>query len=513
MFAKLQDISVNFGEVRALNNVSLDISPNQIHAIVGENGAGKSTLMSVLFGLNVNYSGQIFIDKVDKIWTTPSDAIKAGIGMVHQHFMLIESMTVLENIILGSEPNKYMGFLDFQFAEKKLHDLLRAYNFSINLNQTVGGLSVGQRQMVEILKTLYRSAELIILDEPTAVLTPAERTDLFNSLQDFKKAGKSIILITHKIDEVMANADHVSVMRAGKLISSLPIDNTSRGQISEEIVGASKTKSISRKKIKSGSVKLHLSDLDVLGMPQIGNSFNLEVKANEIVGIAGVAGNGQSEFVEAIVGLRSSKSGLIEICGTDVTGADIYTRRDAGLCYIPEDRQKRGLALDAQLSENASISSLSSKAFANGPFLRKTKIKNFTEDLIEKFDVKASSSSALANSLSGGNKQKLIIARELSLESDVIIAENPTWGVDLGAINQIHYELLSMRENGHAILLVSSDLDEILTLSDRVLVMFESELSHSFRTEKVTREELGELMLMKASEKKIRKRQISHEAI
>jgi len=248
-------------------------------------------------------------------------------------------------------------------------------------------------------------------------------------------------------------------------------------------------------------------------MPQIGNAFNLEVKANEIVGIAGVAGNGQSEFVEAIIGLRSSKSGLIEICGTDVTGADISTRRDAGLCYIPEDRQKRGLALDAQLSENASISSLASKAFAKGPFLRKTKIKNFTEDLIKKFDVKASSSSALANSLSGGNKQKLIIARELSLESDVIIAENPTWGVDLGAINQIHYELLSMRENGHAILLVSSDLDEILTLSDRVLVMFESELSQSFCTEKVMREELGKLMLMKASDKKKRKRQISHEAI
>ena len=220
MFAKLHDISVNFGEVRALDNVSLDISPNQIHAIVGENGAGKSTLMSVLFGLNVNYSGQIFVDKIYKNWTSPSDAIRAGIGMVHQHFMLIESMTVLENIILGSEPNKYMGFLDFQFAENKLSDLLKTYNFSIKLNQTVGELSVGQRQMVEILKTLYRSAELIILDEPTAVLTPAERVDLFTSLQDFKKAGKSIILITHKIDEVITNADHVSVMRSGQLISS-----------------------------------------------------------------------------------------------------------------------------------------------------------------------------------------------------------------------------------------------------------------------------------------------------
>ena len=230
------------------------------------------------------------------------------------------------------------------------------------------------------------------------------------------------------------------------------------------------------------------------------------MKASEIVGIAGVAGNGQSELIEAIIGLRSSKSGFIEICSRDVTGADISTRRDVGLCYIPEDRQKRGLALGAQLSENASISSLVSNAFAKGPFLRKTKIRNFTEGLIKKFDVKASSPSALASSLSGGNKQKLIIARELSLESDVIIAENPTWGVDLGAINQIHHELLSMRENGHAILLVSSDLDEILTLSDRVLVMFESELSQSFCTEKVTREELGKLMLMKASDKKEKKK-------
>ena len=506
MFAQLHDISVNFGEVRALDSVSLDISPNQIHAVVGENGAGKSTLMSVLFGLNVNYGGQIFINDTRKTWATPSDAIKAGIGMVHQHFMLIESMTVLENIILGSEPNKYLGFLDFQLAEKKISNLLATYNFSINLYQTVDKLSVGQRQMVEILKTLYRSAELIILDEPTAVLTPAERLDLFNSLQDFKNAGKSIILITHKIDEVIANADHVSVMRAGQLISSLPIDGTSQTQISEEIVGVSKTKSISRKKIKAGSVKLNLSNLDILGMPQIGNAFNLEVKASEIVGIAGVAGNGQSELIEAIIGLRSSKSGSIEICSRDVTGADISTRRDVGLCYIPEDRQKRGLALGAQLSENASISSLVSKAFSKGPFLRKTKIRNFTEGLIKKFDVKASSPSALASSLSGGNKQKLIIARELSLESDVIIAENPTWGVDLGAINQIHHELLSMRENGHAILLVSSDLDEILTLSDRVLVMFESELSQSFCTEKVTREELGKLMLMKASDKKEKKK-------
>ena len=241
-------------------------------------------------------------------------------------------------------------------------------------------------------------------------------------------------------------------------------------------------------------------------MPQIGNAVNLEVKASEIVGIAGVAGNGQSELIEAIIGLRSSKSGFIEICSRDVTGADISTRRDVGLGYIPEDRQKRGLALGAQLSENASISSLVSKAFSKGPFLRKTKVRNFTEGLIKKFDVKASSPSALASSLSGGNKQKLIIARELSLESDVIIAENPTWGVDLGAINQIHHELLSMRENGHAILLVSSDLDEILTLSDRVLVMFESELSQSFCTEKVTREELGKLMLMKASDKKEKKK-------
>ena len=499
MFANLHDISVNFGEIRALDNVSLDISPNQIHAIVGENGAGKSTLMSVLFGLNVNYSGKLFINESLKVWSTPSDAIQTGIGMVHQHFMLIDSMTVLENIVLGSEPNKYLGFVDFQFAEKKLSSLLQTYNFSVNLNQTISELSVGQRQMVEILKTLYRSAELIILDEPTAVLTPRERVDLFSSLKDFKKSGKSIILITHKIDEVIENADHVSVMRSGKLISSLPIESTSQKQISAEIVGSSKTKKISRNKAKPGSIKLHLSKLEILGMPQVGSAINLEVRTNEVVGIAGVAGNGQSELVEAIIGLRSSKSGSIEICNSDVTNSDISSRREAGLCYIPEDRQKRGLALAAQLSENAAISSLISKAFVKGPFLRKSKIKNFTEGLIKKFDVKTSGPSALANSLSGGNKQKLIIARELSLGSDVIIAENPTWGVDLGAINQIHHELLSMRDNGHAILLISSDLDEIFTLSDRVLVMFESELSKSFFTEEVTREELGKLMLMKAS--------------
>ncbi len=286
MFANLHDISVNFGEIRALDNVSLDISPNQIHAIVGENGAGKSTLMSVLFGLNVNYSGKLFINESLKVWSTPSDAIQTGIGMVHQHFMLIDSMTVLENIVLGSEPNKYLGFVDFQFAEKKLSSLLETYNFSINLNQTISELSVGQRQMVEILKTLYRSAELIILDEPTAVLTPRERVDLFSSLKDFKKSGKSIILITHKIDEVIENADHVSVMRSGKLISSLPIESTSQKQISAEIVGSSKTKKISRNKAKPGSLKVHLSKLDFLGMPQVGIYFNLEVRTIELVGIA-----------------------------------------------------------------------------------------------------------------------------------------------------------------------------------------------------------------------------------
>lgn len=499
MHARLHNITIDYGKFRAVDDVSIDFCPKQIHAVIGENGAGKSSLMSVIFGFNTEYRGKLFLNNTPKKWSKPSEAISAGVGMIHQHFMLVDSMSVLENIILGAEPQRSNGLICFETAAEKVCSLMQKYNFSIDISLPVSSLSVGQRQIVEILKTLYRSAELIILDEPTAVLTPLERKDLFRYLEEFKAAGKTIILITHKLDEVIGHADHVSVLRAGKLISSKPINSTSREQLRSEIIGAKNIEKTMRVPNKTGIRNLKLEKVCLHAFQDSAKPIDLNVHAGEIVGIAGVAGNGQAELVEAIIGLRDVKSGSIEVCDVEVVNADIASRRAAGLCYIPEDRQKRGLAMNASLTENSIISSLQGQELVLGPFILLKKAKTFTKKLIDNFRIKARGPFMSATALSGGNKQKLIVARELSLSANVILAENPTWGIDVGAITQIHNKLLELRQNGCSVLLVSSDLDEIMTLSDRIHVMFENSLSESMDTETITENALGELMLSNSS--------------
>ena len=495
MKAELHEISVKFGAFCAVNNVSLSFAPGEIHALVGENGAGKSTAMSVLFGLNTDYQGNILINDQLRRWKSPADAISAGLGMVHQHFMLQETMSVLENVILCSEPVNKLGFVSFAAAAKSVQNLIDSYDLQIDQTQKVGELSVGQRQAVEILKLLYRRSEFLILDEPTAVLTPNEKEELFQSLSNFKASGKSIILITHKIDEVMMIADKVSVMRSGNLISSKLLKNTSKNEIQQNIIGGTLPKPIKRKQMHPKDISFEMQKVIIPGLATRRKPISLKVYLGEIVGIAGVSGNGQGPLVEAIVGLRNILSGNMLLSNENISDQDVSARRKIGLSYIPEDRQRVGLALDASVLENSCVSQMRNKQFSNGYFFNLQHLCKFSEQLVSEYDIRVGSVKSKVRTMSGGNKQKLVVARELEQKKQLVIAENPTWGVDIGAINKIHQELIKMRDMGHAILLVSNEIEEIMGLSDRIHVMANGQLSESLNSDQVTANKLGELML------------------
>ena len=495
MKAELHEISVKFGTFCAVNNVSLSFAPGEIHALVGENGAGKSTAMSVLFGLNTDYQGNILINDQLRRWKSPADAISAGLGMVHQHFMLQETMSVLENVILCSEPVNKLGFVSFAAAAKSVQNLIDSYDLQIDQTQKVGELSVGQRQAVEILKLLYRRSEFLILDEPTAVLTPNEKEELFQSLSNFKASGKSIILITHKIDEVMMIADKVSVMRSGNLISSKLLKNTSKNEIQQNIIGGSLPKPIKRKQMHPKDISFEMQKVIIPGLATRRKPISLKVYLGEIVGIAGVSGNGQGPLVEAIVGIRNILSGNMLLSNENISDQDVSARRKIGLSYIPEDRQRVGLALDASVLENSCVSQMRNKQFSNGYFFNLQHLCKFSEQLVSEYDIRVGSVKSKVRTMSGGNKQKLVVARELEQKKQLVIAENPTWGVDIGAINKIHQELIKMRDMGHAILLVSNEIEEIMGLSDRIHVMANGQLSESLNSDEVTANKLGELML------------------
>lgn len=495
MKAELHEISVKFGTFCAVNNVSLSFAPGEIHALVGENGAGKSTAMSVLFGLNTDYQGNILINDQLRRWKSPADAISAGLGMVHQHFMLQETMSVLENVILCSEPVNKLGFVSFAAAAKSVQNLIDSYDLQIDQTQKVGELSVGQRQAVEILKLLYRRSEFLILDEPTAVLTPNEKEELFQSLSNFKASGKSIILITHKIDEVMMIADKVSVMRSGNLISSKLLKNTSKNEIQQNIIGGSLPKPIKRKQMHPKDISFEMKKVIIPGLATRRKPISLKVYLGEIVGIAGVSGNGQGPLVEAIVGLRNILSGNMLLSNENISDQDVSARRKIGLSYIPEDRQRVGLALDASVLENSCVSKMRNQQFSNGYFFNLQHLCKFSEQLVTEYDIRVGSVKSKVRTMSGGNKQKLVVARELEQKKQLVIAENPTWGVDIGAINKIHQELIKMRDMGHAILLVSNEIEEIMGLSDRIHVMANGQLSESLNSDQVTANKLGELML------------------
>ena len=495
MKAELHEISVNFGAFCAVNNVSLSFAPGEIHALVGENGAGKSTAMSVLFGLNTDYQGNIVINNQHRRWKSPADAISAGVGMVHQHFMLQESMSVLENVILCSEPVNKLGFVSFATAAKSVQNLIDSYDLQIDQTQKVAELSVGQRQAVEILKLLYRRSDLLILDEPTAVLTPNEKNELFQSLSNFKASGKSIILITHKIDEVMMIADKVSVMRSGKLISSKLLKNTSKDEIQQNIIGGTLPKPIKRKQMYPKNIGFEMQKVIIPGLATRRKPISLKVYLGEIVGIAGVSGNGQTALVEAIVGLRNILSGNMLLSNETISDKDVSARRKTGLSYIPEDRQRVGLALDASVIENSCVSQIRNKKFSNGYFFNLQHLRKFSEQLVSEYDIRVGTVKSKVRTMSGGNKQKLVVARELEQKKQLVIAENPTWGVDIGAINKIHQELIKMRDMGHAILLVSNEIEEIMGLSDRIYVMANGQLSEPMSSAQVTANKLGKLML------------------
>ena len=495
MKAELHEISVNFGAFCAVNNVSLSFAPGEIHALVGENGAGKSTAMSVLFGLNTDYQGNIVINNQHRRWKSPADAISAGVGMVHQHFMLQETMSVLENVILCSEPVNKLGFVSFTTAAKSVQNLIDSYDLQIDQTQKVAELSVGQRQAVEILKLLYRKSDLLILDEPTAVLTPSEKNELFQSLSNFKASGKSIILITHKIDEVMMIADKVSVMRSGKLISSKLLKNTSKDEIQQNIIGGTLPKPIKRKQMYPKNIGFEMQKVIIPGLATRRKPISLKVYLGEIVGIAGVSGNGQTPLVEAIVGLRNILSGNMLLSNETISDKDVSARRKIGLSYIPEDRQRVGLALDASVIENSCVSQIRNKKFSNGYFFNLQHLRKFSEQLVSEYDIRVGTVKSKVRTMSGGNKQKLVVARELEQKKQLVIAENPTWGVDIGAINKIHQELIKMRDMGHAILLVSNEIEEIMGLSDRIHVMANGQLSEPMSSAQVTANKLGKLML------------------
>ncbi|EKF41409.1 putative ABC transporter ATP-binding protein [Nitratireductor indicus C115] len=495
MRVELNGITVRFGPVTAVDDVSLGIEPGEIHALVGENGAGKSTLMNLLFGLVRPAAGTVVLDGVERRWSSPQDAIASGLGMVHQHFMLQDTMTVLENIVLCAEPVGRFGFVDFAAARRRLDAIAAEHGIAVDLTREVGRLSVSQRQTVEILKVLYREAELVILDEPTAVLTPQEKDRLFDTLRNFRAAGKSIVIITHKLDEVMEIADRVSVMRAGRLVRSSLLDETSRQEIARGIVGGELPEARTRKAQAAGDVVLSVRDATIARRGRPVGPVSFDLRAGEIVGIAGVSGNGQSELVRGLTGLDPLLSGGISLCGQSVETLDVAARRAHGMSYIPEDRQRMGLALGASVSENANAGRDDRSAFTTGPFLRHGAMMRFARAIIEDYRIRVAGPSAAASTMSGGNKQKLVVGRELTRNTAVVVAENPTWGVDIGAIDFIHGELMRMRDSGHAILLISTELDEVIALSDRILVMYDGAISGEVSGGEANREDVGALMM------------------
>jgi ABC-type uncharacterized transport system ATPase subunit len=500
MRASLEHIRVSFGSLVAVDDVSLGVAAGEIHAVVGENGAGKSTLMNVLFGLVRPESGRIVVDGQERIWNSPQDAIAAGLGMVHQHFMLQDEMTVLENILLCGEPVNLLGFVNFAAARRQIQRGFGDHGIAIDLDARVEDLAVGQRQVVEILKMLYRNARILILDEPTAVLTPQEKDRLFVILRSFAKAGKSIIIITHKLDEVVQIADQVSVMRGGRLVSSGPLSATSKEQMAREIIGGDLPPALKPAARQPGDPLLSLRGFSPRSLAPVG-PVDLDVRAGEIVGIAGVSGNGQAELIQAITGMRPA-TGEMTLAGRRVETLDIGARRRAGLSYIPEDRQRVGLALGASVSENANAGRDDLRAFSKGPFLNHSAMAAFARGLIDRYRIKVRGPRAAASTMSGGNKQKLVVGRELSRETPVVIAENPTWGVDIGAIELIHRELLRMRDAGHAVLLVSTELDEILALSDRIFVIYDGMLSREVPAAEADRNRIGMLMTSRRDEQR-----------
>ena len=493
---ELRNITKTFGEVVANNEVSMKIEKGTIHAIVGENGAGKSTIMRVAYGFYKADSGDILFDGKTVEINNPHDAIGLGIGMVHQHFMLVETMTVAENIVLGAETGSAFD-LDLDEAEKKIRALSDELRLDVNPKAFVEDLSVGAQQRVELLKALYRNAEFLILDEPTAVLTPQEVEDFFGILRRMKSQGKTIVIITHKLDEVLAISDFVTVMRDGKTVGGVKTSDTSREDLAKMIVGREVLLRVEKPDANPGASILNIKNFSIKGKHGIAvDDVSFEVNAGEIVGIAGIEGNGQTELIEALAGLIRTEnvSGTIEFEGKNISGSSARQLKEFGIAHIPENRHKRGLLLDENLEENAILGVHYRPPVTAGGFLNSSEIERRTNEIIENFDVRPPIASLSAKSLSGGNQQKLIIGREFELKPKLLLVSQPTRGVDIGAIEFIHRKLIELRDVGTAVLLVSAELEEVTALADRLLVIREGKIVGEVDPKITSNEEIGLMM-------------------
>ncbi len=489
-------ITKDFPGIRANDNITLRLKKGEVHALLGENGAGKSTLMSILFGLYQPDAGTIKIRGKEERIDNPNIANELGIGMVHQHFKLVHNFTVTENIVLGIEPRKGLS-LDLKDASEKIRKLSAQYGLNVDPEARIENISVGMQQRVEILKMLYRDAEVLIFDEPTAVLTPQEIDDLLKIMRNLISEGKSIILITHKLREIKAIADRCTVIRLGKYINTVDVRDTSEAGMAEMMIGRQISFEIPRAEWKPGEVILETRDLSVMNARKVLGlkDFSIELRAGEILGIAGVEGNGQTELVEAITGLRKPESGSIFLKGKDITGFSIRDRIEGGIAHIPEDRHKRGLVLDYSIEENCILETHREAPFSRKGFLNHQAIRENANRIISDFDVRSGEGAVTpTRSMSGGNQQKAIIGREFNLNPDLLIAVQPTRGLDVGSIVYIHKRLMEQRDSGKAVLLVSLELDEILDLSDRIAVVCHGELVAVVNAKETNEKEIGLMM-------------------
>lgn len=492
---EMREITKKFGDFVANDHINLNVRKGEIHALLGENGAGKSTLMNMLAGLLEPTSGEIVINDKPVLIDSPSKSAKLGIGMVHQHFMLVEAFTVAENIILGNEKVKN-GRLDLKQASKEIKELSEKYGLAINPSAKVADISVGAQQRVEILKTLYRGADILIFDEPTAVLTPAEIQELMGIMRNLVKEGKSIVLITHKLDEIRAVADRVTVIRRGKSIQTVDVAGATSQDLAEMMVGRSVSFTTTKKPSEPKDIVLSIKNLEVdenRGVPAV-KGLSLDVRAGEIVGIAGIDGNGQSELIQAITGLRKVKSGSIMIKNQEVTHLTSRKITELSVGHVPEDRHRDGLVLDLSLAENTALQTYYKEPLSKNGILNYNKINEYARNLMSEFDVRGANELVPAGGFSGGNQQKAIIAREVDRDPDLLIVSQPTRGLDVGAIEYIHKRLIEERDKGKAVLVVSFELDEILNLSDRIAVIHDGKIQGIVLPQDTNKQELGILM-------------------
>ena len=487
-------ITKEFPGIKANDDITLQLRKGEVHALLGENGAGKSTLMSVLFGLYQPEAGKILKNGKEVAVRNPNDANVLGIGMVHQHFKLVECFSVLDNIILGVEPNK-MGFLQKAEARKKVMALSEKYGLRVDPDALISDISVGMQQRVEILKMLYRDNEILIFDEPTAVLTPQEIDELMEIMRGFKKEGKSILFITHKLNEIMAVADRCTVLRKGKCMGTVDIKDTTKEELSRMMVGRDVQLQVDKKPADPGRVVLDVKNVTMHNAQHKKDAVrdvSFQVHAGEIVCLAGIEGNGQTEFVYGLTGLEKISSGKIMLDGKDITNETIRQRSKDGMSHIPEDRHKHGLVLDYSLENNMVLQRYWQPEFQKGGFIRSDKVREYSDKLIAQYDVRSGQGSlTTVRSMSGGNQQKAIIAREIDKDPKLLVAVQPTRGLDVGAIEYIHRQIVAERDKGTAVLLVSLELDEVMNLSDRILVMYEGEVVGEFDPKTTTVQELG----------------------